>query len=93
MQTGVEHQAVDRLCCLQEIVCAALDAGQIAQVADRRCQLAPRSLAPRSSVPQGALRALGKHLVQASGGGGIAAEHGEAMASLQEALHRLKTDA
>ena len=41
LQAGVEHQAVDRLPSRQQVCCAALDAGEIAQVADRRRQPAP----------------------------------------------------
>ncbi len=83
LKAGVHQEAVNRLLGRQEVFCAALDAGEITQIADRRCQPAVQVLA----------RDLSQHLVQTIGCGGIAAEDSEAMAGLQQLNRRLKTDA
>ena len=103
LQAGVQHQAVDRLCRRQEIVGATLDAGEIRQIGDRGCQLAPEGFAPLGFAPLGfaplgfsplgPVRRLGQQLAEAIGAGDIAAEDGEVVTGRQQLLGGLVTDA
>jgi hypothetical protein len=63
----------------QQVFGTAIDAGAITQIADRRCQPTVQVWACQ----------LSQHLVQPIGGGGIEAEHLEAMAGRQQLNRRL----